>query len=50
MINAFNHPNFASVDPFVEDAGLALQGTGFGDPTLSNTPQRRIIFGGKLTF
>jgi hypothetical protein len=50
MINAFNHPNFLSVDPFLEDAGLAQQGTGFGDPTLTNSVQRRIIFGGKITF
>src|SRR5262249_35761408 len=26
--NIFNHPNFLSVDPFVEDAGLQLQLTG----------------------
>jgi hypothetical protein len=50
MLNAFNHSAFASVDPFLEDAGLSQQGTGFGDPTLSNTPQRRIIFRGKITF
>jgi hypothetical protein len=50
MINAFNHPNFQSIDPFVEDGGLNLQGTGFGDPSVSNSVQRRIIFGGKITF
>ena len=56
-LNLFNHPNFQSVDPFVEDAGLALAGTGFGDPTVTNTvvpgsngSTRRITFGGKLTF
>ena len=57
MLNFLNHPNFGSVDPFVEDAGLALAGTGFGDPTLTNTTfagsngsTRRISFGGKITF
>jgi len=50
MINAFNHPNFHSVDPFLEDAGLAQQGTGFGDSTLSNSVRRRVLFGGKITF
>jgi hypothetical protein len=58
MLNAFNHSNFQSVDPFVEDAGLTQQGTGFGDPSLSNnvipgfiTPaSRRILFGGRFTF
>jgi len=38
--NVFNHPNFQSVDPFLEDAGIPanLQGpcTGFGDPRVSN--------------
>ncbi|HEV3316155.1 MAG TPA: TonB-dependent receptor [Candidatus Angelobacter sp.] len=50
MINAFNHPNFQSVDPFLEDTGLTQQGTGFADPTLTNSVQRRIIFAGKITF
>ncbi len=35
MLNAFNHPNFTSVDPFVEDAGLSSSFTGFGDPSLT---------------
>jgi hypothetical protein len=50
MINAFNHPNFQSVDPFLEDAGLTQQGTGFGDTTLTNSVQRRIIFRGQINF
>lgn len=49
-INVLNHPNFLSVDPFVEDAGLRLQDTGFGDPTLTNSQPRRLIFGGRLSF
>jgi hypothetical protein len=50
MINAFNHPNFSSVDPFVDDAGYALEGTGFADPSLWSGGNRSILFGLKVTF
>jgi hypothetical protein len=57
MLNAFNHPNFSSVDPFIEDAGQHAQGTGFGDPSTTNTTfagsngaTRRINFGGTIRF
>jgi Carboxypeptidase regulatory-like domain len=61
FLNAFNHSNFQTVDPFVEDAGLngfSSGPVGFGNVSNSNTglavsnssPTRRIIFGGKLTF
>ena len=56
MLNVFNHSNYSSVDPFLEDAGLTGEFTGFGDPTQTpnvstGSPQtRRIIFGGKITF
>jgi len=42
MVNAFNHFNFASVDPFIEDAGLNLQGTGFATPSLTGANGRKI--------
>lgn len=56
MINAFNHPNFSSVDPFLDDAGLSSEGTGFGIPALTSgglttqvgSPGRIIRFGIKL--
>ncbi|MCI0622870.1 MAG: hypothetical protein L0387_14645 [Acidobacteria bacterium] len=54
MTNVFNHPNFNSVDPFVDDAGLADQGTGFANVRLfsgspaNNLPQRRILFGVRI--
>lgn len=57
MLNVFNHPNFFSVDPFLDDAGLASEGTGFGVPALTSgglqngtvgTPGRKISFGIKL--
>jgi hypothetical protein len=46
----FNHFNFSSVDPFLEDAGLATSFTGFGDPSLTGGNGRKIFIGGKLTF
>lgn len=59
-INFLNHPNFQSIDPFVEDAGLFSAGTGFGNSKVSNTvpgtinfpvgASRRFIFGGTITF
>jgi hypothetical protein len=40
LLNAFNHANFRSIDPFIEDAGIpaAHQSpfTGFGDPSVSD--------------
>jgi hypothetical protein len=50
FLNVFNHFNFSSVDPFVEDAGSASSFNGFGNPTLTAGPGRKITFGGKLTF
>jgi Carboxypeptidase regulatory-like domain len=32
FLNVFNHPNYQSVDPILEDAGLAGAYTGFGIP------------------
>jgi hypothetical protein len=53
--NVFNHPNFSSVDPFLDDAGQFGSFTGFGDPKTTGTAYpgfnggtRRINFG--LTF
>jgi len=54
MLNAFNHPNFGSVDPFVDDAGLQQIpgnfGTGFADPQQFNGGNRVIKFGLQLNF
>jgi hypothetical protein len=50
--NVFNHPNFNSVDPFLDDAGQFGSFAGFGDPKTTNTNYpgfnggtRRISFG-----
>jgi len=59
-INVLNHPNFLSVDPFVEDAGNFGPFNGFGNPQVSdtvpgfinfpNSASRRLIFGGVFRF
>ena len=55
MQNVFNHPNYFSIDPFLDDAGLHSEGTGFGDPSVFSgglqsggavgNPGRKISFG-----
>jgi hypothetical protein len=42
--NVFNHPNFSSVDSWIDDAGFHDEGTGFGDPRLTSGGTRSIIF------
>ncbi|HLW54898.1 MAG TPA: carboxypeptidase regulatory-like domain-containing protein [Candidatus Angelobacter sp.] len=63
-LNAFNHPNFGSnfpgVDPFLEDAGLQGNATGFGNAKLTDDVPgvisapveagRQILIGGKIIF
>jgi hypothetical protein len=53
MVNAFNHANYASIDPFLDDAGqsgLFGPGVGFGNPYVQNGGNRTIRFGFKVTF
>lgn len=50
MVNVFNHPNFESVDPFLDDAGLQDYYTGFADPRLTPGGNRSIRFGLRITF
>ncbi len=55
MQNVFNHPNYFSIDPFLDDAGLHSEGTGFADPKVFSgglqsggavgNPGRKIAFG-----
>lgn len=54
-LNVFNHYNFSAVDPFLGDAGLATNGTGFGNPSLTDTLTaangfRRLFVGGVVRF
>jgi hypothetical protein len=58
FINAFNHPNYQSIDPFVDDAGLFSEFVGFANPLVQNggnlplpsAGNRSIRFGLKLFF
>lgn len=50
FLNAFNHPNYSSVDPFIDNAGLATEATGFANPHLFGFSHRTISFGAKLFF
>jgi hypothetical protein len=50
FMNALNHPNYSSVDPFIDDAGLTSEATGFANPHLFGFSNRTISFGAKLFF
>ncbi len=50
MLNVFNHPDFASVDPAIEDAGYQEEGVGFGTPNLTGGGSRTIYFGLKIVY
>jgi hypothetical protein len=61
-LNVLNRANFASIDPFLEDAGLFSALTGFGNPKVSDTlpgvifgsnaatASRKLVFGGTIRF
>jgi hypothetical protein len=55
--NAFNHPNYGSVSPFIENAGVPGAFTTFGDPKVTSTATlscpagtRCIYFGLKVIY
>jgi Carboxypeptidase regulatory-like domain len=50
FLNALNHPNYSSVDPFIDDAGRVAEKTGFANPHLFGVSHRTISFGAKLFF
>jgi len=50
LVNVFNHPNYYTVDPIIEDAGDNANGDGFGDPTLWDGGHRTIRFGLRVGF
>ena len=52
-LNVFNHFNFASIDPNLEQAGLGGtpgSGTGFGLPFVSGANGRSLFIGGRVSF
>ncbi len=50
FLNAFNHPNYSSIDPFVDDAGLFGEGIGFANPQVESSSSRTIWLGLKIFF
>ena len=48
--NVFNHFNFGSVDPFLNDAGKGLFGTDFANPAVTAANGRTVFVGGRVTF
>lgn len=49
--NAFNHFNFASIDPLIENAGKTPQnGVGFAVPSAANAAGRTFFVGGRISF
>jgi hypothetical protein len=57
MNNVFNHPNYGSVNPFIEAAGVPGALTPFADPQATSTAigscpagSRCIYFGLKVLF
>jgi hypothetical protein len=50
MTNVFNHPNFTSINPFIENAGNQSFTLGFANPQLQNGGNRTIYFGLKVLF
>ncbi len=50
LLNALNHPNYSSVDPFIDDAGRTSEATGFANPRLFGFSNRTISIGVKLFF
>ena len=54
MLNALNHSQYTTVDPFIDDAGLSSFETGFGVPSLSpnggSFGRRQVLFGVKINY
>jgi len=48
--NLFNHPNYQSIDPYLDDAGFYSAYTGFGDPTVTPANVRQITFSAKIAW
>jgi hypothetical protein len=48
--NAFNHFNFTSVDPSLEDAGIGKFGQDFANPSVTSASGRTVWIGGRVTF
>jgi hypothetical protein len=50
MNNAFNHFNFTSINPNMENAGAGTFGTDFANPSVTSAAGRTVWIGGRVTF
>ena len=50
MNNAFNHYNFTSINPNMENAGVGTFGTDFANPSVTSASGRTVWIGGRVTF
>jgi hypothetical protein len=48
--NVFNHPNYSTVDPYLDDAGLFGSYTGFGQTVVTESTSRLITFSAKIAW
>jgi len=48
--DVFNHPNYSSVDPYLEDAGYNAAYTGFGLPQVTSSSSRLIQFSARIAW
>jgi hypothetical protein len=49
--NIFNHPNYQSIDPYLDDAGVTPAAyTGFGDPKVTPSSPRQVTFSAKVAW
>ncbi len=49
-VNAFNHPQFTTIDPYLDDAGSYSEFTGFAEPTVQSGGSRYIRVGLTVRF
>jgi hypothetical protein len=50
LLNVFNHPNYYSVDPLLDNAGCYSLGCGFARPAVTGGTARQILFGIKINW
>ncbi len=48
--NVFNHVQYGTIDPFIDDAGLATEGTGFANPFVQGSSARVVRMGMLIRF
>ncbi|MFT4112934.1 carboxypeptidase regulatory-like domain-containing protein [Silvibacterium sp.] len=48
--NLFNHANYESIDPYLDDAGFNAAYSGFGNPKVTPSNPREVTFSAKVSF